>query len=527
MADAESKTKGKRIRHCYPRKEVYHRWIHDSEYVYSNQAHAVSGKGNYLQIFDIGKYKTISDIEEGWSYHKSRIVAVIDRDNKKIIISRKYDNNWQELFRAVPDDYEIFWCIDEIPCYDILTKDKREILCKVHLETAISVYTDYTLIPFYNVLKGKRVLHADINNLPDVHGYCNFSFKKKSIDYFVKKYRVKRYSWYKTSLNPKFKLHNYYPHSWSTITIELPSIKKILTETVFTKYQKELFSKRYFYTKYCFGKGISFKDVENYWNVLLEPSAAKDFFNKHKCYWQDDYNNGCKTWNNFVIRFNQVDKNRYDAYIEEQIRKSNENFLEAQREADLMLKGTRPVDLWRENNLKYLSSLSSKGVKYRKFIRPTSKNKYGHWIDEYVYAGRNFKFENVQLRLIKDKNLIETSKNATVPYDSAKELWRKFIIWINSNNVAENPYFSFNNKNIKVGLYNLRFIRYCTKYTENSKPVYNENGKPILDWRIQIGCHAIWLTDVLDFINYYKLEKDFPTQYAINPRVKPNVNNKL
>ena len=84
---------------------------------------------------------------------------------------------------------------------------------------------------------------------------------------------------------------------------------------------------------------------------------------------------------------------------------------------------------------------------------------------------------------------------------------------------------SFNNKNIKVGLYNLRFIHYCTKHTDNGKTIYNENGKPTLDWLIQIGCHSIWLTDVLDFINYYKLEKDFQTQYVLNPRVKPNINN--
>ena len=28
-----------------------------------------------------------------------------------------------------------------------------------------------------------------------------------------------------------------------------------------------------------------------------------------------------------------------------------------------------------------------------------------------------------------------------------------------------------------------------------------------------------------NFINYYKLEKDFQTQYVLNPRVKPNINN--
>ena len=522
MVDAESKTKSKRIRHCYPRKEVYHRWIHDSEYVYSNQAYAVSGKGNYLQRFDIGKHKTVSDIEEYWSYHRDRMIAVIDRNEKKIVISRKYPNNWYELYRAVPDDYEIFWCLDTIPCFDILTVEKREILCKEHLRTATSIYTEHILTPFYNVLEGKKVLHNNINNLSNDYCYCDKQFTKEAINKFVKKYRVKKYSWYKETLNPNFKLHNYYPDSWSILKIELPSVKKILTGTVFTKYQKELFEKKYFYTNYCFGKGISFKDVERYWNVPCDLSTAKAFFDKRNCYWLDDYDNGCKTWNDFVIRFNQVDKKRYEVYIEEQVKKSNENFLEAQRQAALMLNGSRPVDLWRENNTR---QLSTKGVKYRKFVIPFSRNKYGHWIDDYVYAGNNIKFENIQLRLTKDKKLIETSKYASVPYDSAIKLWHKFIIWINSNNVAENPWFTFGDKNIKVGIYNLRFIRYRMKCTDNGKILYDKNGKPTLDWLIQIGCHSIWLSDVLDFINYYKLEKDFQTQYVLNPRVKPNINN--
>ena len=522
MTDAESKVKKCRIRHCYPRREVYHRWIHSPEYVYSDHECLVSGKFNYLRCQNIGKLVKDEDIKEMWNYHKQFIIAVIDRENKKICISTKYDKWYIELVKSLPDDYEIFWCLDAIPCFDILTVEKREILCKEHLRTATSIYTEHILTPFYNVLEGKKVLHRDINNLPSYYCYCGKKLNEEYIYNFVKKYKVKKYSWYKETLNPKFKLHNYYPDSWSVLTIELPSVKKILTGTVFTKHQKELFEKRYFYTKYCFGKGIRFKDVECYWNVLCEPSTAKAFFDKRHCYWLDDYDNGCKTWNDFVIRFNQVDKKRYEVYIEEQVKKSNENLLEAQRQAALMLNGSRPVDLWRENNTR---QLSTKGVKYRKFVRPTSRNKYGHWIYAYIYAGNNITFENIQLRLTKDRKYIKTSRNASVPYDSAKELWHKFIIWINSNRVAENPYFSFNNKNIKVGLYNLRFIHYCTKHTDNGKTIYNENGKPTLDWLIQIGCHSIWLTDVLDFINYYKLEKDFQTQYVLNPRVKPNINN--
>ena len=59
MVDAESKiktdVKRKRIRHAYSRKELYHRWIHSSEYVYVSGTCKISGKYNYLFISDIGK----------------------------------------------------------------------------------------------------------------------------------------------------------------------------------------------------------------------------------------------------------------------------------------------------------------------------------------------------------------------------------------------------------------------------------------------------------------------------------------
>ena len=64
MVDAESKiktgVKHERIRHCYPRKEVYHRWIHSPEYVYASGNCQISGKGNYLFLGDIGKKHSYS-----------------------------------------------------------------------------------------------------------------------------------------------------------------------------------------------------------------------------------------------------------------------------------------------------------------------------------------------------------------------------------------------------------------------------------------------------------------------------------
>lgn len=93
MVDAESKiktdVKRKRIRHAYPRKEVYHRWIHSSEYVYADRNHQISGKENYLFVGDI-KRKCINISIESYVDNSFDTFAVIDRATNRILISDKY-----------------------------------------------------------------------------------------------------------------------------------------------------------------------------------------------------------------------------------------------------------------------------------------------------------------------------------------------------------------------------------------------------------------------------------------------------
>ena len=75
MESAELK-KEKRVRHCYPRQEVYHRWIHSPEYVYAADGGLISGKFNYLRCHNIGKFVKDEDIKKMWDYHKHSIIAV-------------------------------------------------------------------------------------------------------------------------------------------------------------------------------------------------------------------------------------------------------------------------------------------------------------------------------------------------------------------------------------------------------------------------------------------------------------------
>ena len=105
MTDAESKiktdVKRKRIRHAYPRKEVYHRWIHSPEYVCASRNHQISGRENYLRIGDIGKDRSIRLIESLVDCGCS-VFAVIDRDANRILYrinSLSLLQNYFELFR--------------------------------------------------------------------------------------------------------------------------------------------------------------------------------------------------------------------------------------------------------------------------------------------------------------------------------------------------------------------------------------------------------------------------------------------
>ena len=67
MESAELKENGKRVRHCFPRQEVYHRWIHDDTYVYSNKRYIVSGKYDWLFAFCLNKNADRNNITYSWN----------------------------------------------------------------------------------------------------------------------------------------------------------------------------------------------------------------------------------------------------------------------------------------------------------------------------------------------------------------------------------------------------------------------------------------------------------------------------
>lgn len=494
-------TKTKRIKHCYPRQEVYHRFIHDDEYYYSNRAHAISSKGNYLSLGDIGKYKSVSDIEEYW-YPNNRVFAIIDRENKKILVSHKYRDLTHELLNAIPDNYEVFHCKNDIPFCNILHYGNIDALAKLHLQYSVECYIEKYLYHFYAVIKGKTTLHKDIDNIVKdkvssdyVNNYIkHYYYEYAAIKQFVRKYKVKQRTWYNEVLNDKFKLYFYYPNSWSHITIQLPTVKQVLTNTIFIKSQQEIFRKKYFYTKYCYGRGIPYTDVDKYFGTSITYNEIIQYFNSRKLYLNPEWIGNIDTWNDIISKTKIIEDNIHIKYINEQIDKSEANYKNALKELN-KLESEFTINNWRE----YKRNIKQNSVTYEKFIAPTRRNHRGIWTTVTIHSNSKT-FANTQLRL--EGNVIRTSKNVTVTLEEGIKIYRLFnkcrtkcpdcLYW---------PTSSLGD--IKVGIYNLRFIAYKDKITDFGDSL---NYK---QWVIQIGCHSLWLDDIENFIQYYHLEDKF------------------
>lgn len=491
MVDAESKVKKGRIRHLYPRKEIYHLFIHSDEYYYtpynsrSYNSGQISCKGNYLVIGDIGRKNTIEDIEEMWYYNSNRMIAIIDRFYKRILINKNYSKYAYELEAAIPDDYIIYHTDETIPNKDILKETEQ--CCKIHLKYTITQFVEHGLKPYYNILYG---------NQKTIYNTCDYSdyWYYKCLEEFVNKYNIKKYSIYKECFNDKYKIrlgYNYLKPNYKII--KLPTVKQIITNTIFTKKEKLLIEQRAFYTKYCYGRGIPFKDVVKNWNKEVNRNDIIKYLNKVTSVeeqWFDTEN----TWNEYIIKAATVIDNIYKQNIQGWIEQSNRNELKAIEY--LKQNKNYSIDDWRE-----YKPVPRNTTTYRKFIAPHTKNGCVQWVDAPISLGSKIVFDNIQLRLTKDKKYIETSNYARVPIEDGIRMY-KFFNNLRSIDKDTKQWTTSDFGNIKVGIYNLRFIQYKEKTTANKTLGYKE-------WLIQIGCHSLWLDDVNNFIQYYHLEKEF------------------
>lgn len=471
-----------RVRHSYPLNEIFHRFIHSDEYIYCNNSIKYSAKNDILVVGDIGKNTRDEDIIDKWFVNSERCVAIINRENKKIIVNKKYNKHFYLLIDAVPNDFKIFYTKNNIPCYDILSEHNIETLLKVYSIYLIQEVIENRLKPFYNILYDNSKLL-----------YCNLEYlyeENKDIIQFIDKYKIKKYKWYNEELiNDNKLIVKYGTYNYKSVKISTPTLKQIYTKNIFNKKELLEIEQCNFYTIYCYRRGIPFKDVKLYWNKIVSSKEFCNYCNKHNLYAQEDYFIDNTNWRDNIKKQKEISYNHDKILIEKYLKISNENKEKAIKELELDYNNI--LDNWRKGK-----TLIFRKISYKRFIPNINKKEVGYWKTITITINEIDIFSNIQLRLA--KNVIETSKDAKVPLNDAIKIFKLITHYIKNSKERLIPFHY-----IKVGIYNLNYITYTDKLTDKQEKLgYKE-------WLIQIGCHSLWLDDVLNFIHYYKLEKDF------------------
>lgn len=494
--EVKEKTKSKRIKRCYPRHELYHRWVHSPEYVYCTGSNSprCSGSNEFLCINEHAAY---SDIATSWEYYKDKVVAIIDRDSKRIIFNMNYRSIVYECINALSNDYTIFYSIGDIPSPTIFFTGELETLTHTHISYLVKTYIERTLTNAYKaLLDSTKVCHINIDEI--------YSSDKVNLYYYVpyyiikafsKKYKLKQYSWYDKPFDFKCKCTYYEGYRERSITVYPKSLKKIINKQIFTKNEITIIKQKRFYTLYCYGNGISYNSVVKNWDKPFD----KEYF--RKCYRNknlsiDVDNPEFKVWQDGIIALRETEWSYIRKLEAENVAKSDANYKEA---LALYEKTCSEISIneWREGIIPTNHTIS-----YRHYYPSCNKNRVGYWKENYLYPSRK-KFSNVQLRL--RDNVIQTSKSATVSILDGVRAWDLLhsVIKRYENSNKQHIDVSVDSRVHRIGIYGISKIHYGTKSTDDGDILDKK------EWCIIVGCHRLWRDDIIDFINYYNLWDKF------------------
>lgn len=434
----------------YSKSELFHAWVHEGglKYYNTNKGYnCITGIDNILYIGDKtymwDKKKNVikDDFKLSSSIKTSGVISIIDRDRKRCVINRLFSDHAWKIKQALPGDYEIFEIDEDFMNLDIM--DYPDTLMEACVKYKMMFLLEYSLTE--NKLVLDKVKHS-CNYVYYIDRLISFKNWFKDIN---KKYHITKMPFYKTltiKINSK--------QGW----INSPTLYKLLKDKEYTDKERKYLRARDFYSKYVYGNGVSFKEIEALYDTVLEDGTL----------WQDDYINQLNVKNERI--------------------KSEQAKILAANNADI-------EDAFRNINIEQIkSNWYDKGVhratiEVDKFI-PGVKNgvSIGRWIKTYVNS--NF-FDTVKLRIYNGGRDILTSKGASVPFVEAAKLYKvyKTILKLHTNNDEWEHII----KNTKVGLFTVN--RIVCKMLDDNKEI-----------AIIIGCHTIYDKDIQEFINYYKLE---------------------
>lgn len=474
------------IKHSFKKAEIFHEWIYCShnEPIYYNgkdYGKSITGIGNYLFAGD-KKHLSVESIKENFP----RVcVAIINRTKKEVVIDKSYICS-NDLLMDIPKDYDIFITYKKLE-YGSLEDTESKL--KNHLAYLIENLYNFGLRCEFIALNSKALYHGIAENVykeNNKHGHKTYY---GTIVNFINKYKIKKYKFYKENIVKEVDIPRY--NGWTkldSITISCKTPKEIYEKKIFTKKELDTLEKRNFYTKYCYGEGISLSDVYKYWDSKFD----KEVHTKgHFAFTNSTYND-LHTWRDYIKarkKASEIWKSNYDKSIREESRRNRDYAI---------------IAFLNKNNYKSLGdhfrktgsisiSIEFKGIKY-------IKNRLSlDTVRDYISF-----VDRVQLKLSKDNKYVETSRNCVVSLEDAIRLFRIFKLVVERNSNVEEFDIDYHSKQIMCGRYQLLKI-YKSKKIDIIVNPDEETPQNI----IVIGCHYIWYQDVIEFIKYYKLEKDF------------------
>ena len=224
---------------------------------------------------------------------------------------------------------------------------------------------------------------------------------------------------------------------------------------MFTDEQKLHIKKCKFYTKFCYCKGISWKELNKNWSdEYVEEVKAND-----KAYYEA-----------FIKRaekFKIIAKNNY----EEALAKLDNNINDWRNGGKIQ--NVKYTDYYIDENKRRITSVS------RVLIN---------------------KFSNTQLRLKPGKpNWVETSRGAIVPLETAINVFNRLYTDCILSGKTE---FTFNSDQFRIGSFCVSKCMYINKFADN----LNVGKLGNKEWIFTIGCHHLWFDDIKDFARYYNLQ---------------------
>nr|UVX61661.1 MAG: hypothetical protein [Bacteriophage sp.] len=441
----------KRIKHIFCQREGIHEGIHRDEpgWFESNYHPYCFGYGYFFHRgSSLAEQLTPEYIKEHWDTEgwygslKNHCMAIIDRKRKIAVIKVDTEYAWN-IERSLPSGYSIYKTDEVIPIYDITETKNKKILINTYIKYIIKQYIE----TFYDEYK---VLNSISKYIPNA-SYITYNRTK----YFnLLKYLTDRYKFI-----PKVKRLSNKDIYISNFKVPFPSIKDILNDNLFTDEQKLHIKKCKFYTKFCYCKGISWKELNKKWS--------------------DEY----------TKEIEAKDKANYKAFLE-RVEKYNIK-AEANHKAAL-INSKNDINYWREgNNSNNLSYIDYYVNEKKRTITP-------------IRRILQCKFNNTQLRIKPSRpNWVETSRGAIVPLETAikvfNQLYTNYIL-------SGKTKFEFKNNEFKIGSFIVTECAYIDKITDNIASFNIPNTLGYKEWYFKIGCHTLWFDDIKDFARYYNLQ---------------------